>query len=295
MLLWERVIGLGEVMDFPGIISAEKEVMEKVRRTLESGKVVEGHAPMLKGKALSAYIAAGVLSCHESTTRDEVVEKVRRGMFTYIREGSAWLDVKECIKAITMDGIAHTFTSLVTDDRDARTIERLGHVNHVVIRAIEEGLDPIRAIQMATINPAIRFGMTDEPGGIAPFRFADIIVLKRLERTKPEMVFANGKLVAKDGKMVIEMSKKPIPSYVLNSVKVNKKIVPADFAIKSNGRNRVRVIGVIEGSVLTKHLIRELPISNNEVLADPKNMYSRSRSSKDMEGMEAEDSWRDSH
>ena len=118
MLRWERVIGLGKVMDFPSIISAEKEVMEKVRRALESGKVVEGRAPMLKGKELSAYIAVGVLSCHESTTRDEVVEKVRRGMFTYIREGSAWLDVKECIKAITMDGIAHTFISLVTDDRD---------------------------------------------------------------------------------------------------------------------------------------------------------------------------------
>ena len=166
-----------------------------------------------------------------------------------------------------------------------------------MIRAVEEGVDPIRAIQMATINPAIRFDMADELGGIAPFRFADIIVLKRLERMKPEMVFANGKLVAKDGKLVIEMSKKPIPSYVLNSVKVNKKTVPADFAIKSNGRNRVRVIGDDQGSVLTKHLIRELPISNNEVLAEPKKHVLKvavfERHGRN--GAEDSDSWRDSH
>lgn len=269
MLGWERVVGLGEMMDFEAVISANKTALEKIRKALEAGKVVEGHAPMIRGMRLSAYISAGILSCHESTTKEEALEKVRRGMFTYVREGSAWLDVKECIRVITEEGISHVFVSLVTDDRDIRTIKRVGHMNHVVKRAIEEGLDPIKAIQMATINPALRFRMADELGGIAPFRFADLLIVKRLEDMKPEMVLANGVLVAKNGKLTIDIPKKPVPFYVLNSVKVKRKIAANDFIIKSDGRRRVRVIGVIEGSVLTKHLIRELPVSDGIVLPDP--------------------------
>ena len=269
MLEWERVVGLGEMMDFEAVISANREALEKIRRALMAGKVVEGHIPMIRGAKLSAYIAAGVLSCHESTTKEEVLEKVRRGMFTYIREGSAWLDVKECIKAVTEEGISHTFLSLVTDDRDARTIWRNGHMNHVVRRAIEEGLEPIKAIQMATINPALRFGMADELGGIAPFRFADLLVVRKLEDMRPEMVFAKGVLVAKDGKLVVDIPKKPVPPSVLNSVRINRRISADEFVIRSKGEKGVRVIGVDEGSVLTRHLIRRLPISNGIVLPDP--------------------------
>jgi adenine deaminase len=271
LLKLPSVIGLGEMMTFPNVIEADREALEKIKSTLRLGKVVEGHAPQLSGRELSAYIAAGISSCHESTSWEEVVEKVRRGMYAYIREGSAWLDVKECIKALTEEGIDPRFLALVTDDREVSSLLLYGHMNYVIRRAIEEGLNPITAIQLATINPAIHYGLDRFIGCIAPLRSADILILEELVEMKPKMVFADGKLVAVNGKLVIEIPYHEVPSFVLNTVNIPYEIRPDDFVIRSKireGKLKIRVIGVREGNVLTKHLIEEVEAVDGEIKAD---------------------------
>jgi len=277
LLNLDSVIALGEMMDFPGVLQLRKDVLDKIRAALKMGKQVEGHDAGLTGKDLIAYAASGISSSHELTTKSDAINRLRLGMYAYLREGSAWLDVAETIKAITEEKLDHRHVCLVTDDREANSIYIEGHMDHVVRRAIEEGVDPIRAIQMATLNPAEHYGVDRYIGSVAPARKADILLLENLTKVKVNTVLIDGKIVVEDKRMSINIPRYNYPRWATETVKVGRKITKEDFAIKVSQDTDTIEVNVIEafpGSVLTKREIYELPVENGEIKPEPlKSIY----------------------
>ncbi|MEM3506710.1 MAG: adenine deaminase [Candidatus Bathyarchaeia archaeon] len=271
MLSWDNVIALGEMMNYPGVLLCDDEVHEKISIAHRIKKLIEGHDAGLLGKELAAYASAGITSSHEMTKKIDAVERIRLGMYAYMREGSAWLDVAETVKAITELKLDSRHACLVTDDREPDSLIKQGHMDHVIRRAIEEGLDPIKAIQMATLNPAEHYGLAKELGSIAPARIADIVIMNRLTKVDVETVIANGKIVLKEKKFLIDFPKPDYPKEFLKTIKVKTLLSPKNFEIKApinEGEIKVRVIGAIEGNVLTEHLIESLSVENGLVKPD---------------------------
>ncbi len=265
-----NVVGLAEVMNFPGVLAGNEKVHRKIAVARNAGKVVEGHAPGLVGRELAAYISAGIESDHESFTEKEAVEKLRRGMKLEVREGSAAKNLTTLIKPILKLKLDTRHCLLATDDRHPYDLLREGHMDHVVRRAIDEGVDPIKAIQMATINTANHFWISDI-GDLSPGKIADILVVEDLRKFEVKKVFANGRLVAENGKLLLTLQQRAYPKFVKNSVRLKKKITPSNFVVKSAlalGLVKVRVIGVIEGEIVTEHKILSLQVKNGEVMPD---------------------------
>ena len=194
ILSWEHTIGLGEVMNFPGVIATDREVLAKI--ACSRGRVIDGHAPGVKGKELNAYISAGILSDHESTSLEEAREKLSRGMYVMIREGSSAKNLEALLPLVTDKTYKRCL--FVVDDRSCADLLRDGDIDAVVRKAIRLGLDPVRAIQLATINSAEYFRLHGL-GAIAPGYIANVIVVDDLTTFKAEMVFYHGELVAKEG------------------------------------------------------------------------------------------------
>ncbi len=268
----EEVVALGEMMNFQGVLMADENVHAEIAETLKAGKLVEGHDSGLIGRELAAYVAAGIMSTHESITKLQTLERLRNGMYVYLREGSAWLDIKETVRAYTETKIDPRHICLCTDDKEPASILRDGHVDHSLRRAIEEGVDPLTAIQMCTLNPAERYRLSHELGSIAPARLADILIVSDLTKFKIEAVFANGELVAENGKMVKELIPYNYPEKFLKSVKLPRLPKPEDFMIRFSREGeevRVRVIQALEGSVLTKHIIEKMEVSRGSISGDP--------------------------
>ncbi|WP_457550702.1 adenine deaminase [Archaeoglobus sp.] len=239
ILEWDNVIGLAEVMNYPGVINGDEEVLKKIVVAREKGKIVDGHCPMLSGKDLNAYISAGIGSDHENTSENEAMEKLRLGMRVMIREGSVARNLKSLLNLAKR---GYRWCMLVTDgDRTVRDLIEQGYLDYVYRRAVEEGVDPIKALQMCTINPAEYFGIN--AGLIAPGRFADVVLLRDLERFEVARVIANGEPV---GEIKRTYS---YPEFVKRSVKLKKLITPED--IKIEGKGVARIIKVIEGEIVT--------------------------------------------
>lgn len=270
-LTWDEIVGLGEVMDFPGVLRCDTEILAKIQATLKAGKIVEGHADSLLGKNLAAYVSAGISSCHESTRTEDAVQRLRFGMYAMIREGSASRDLSKVVKCITRLGLDSRHALLVTDDTDPGTLISLGHIDHVVRRAIEEGTDPLVAVQMATINTAEHFGLSNILGSIAPGKIADLLILDDVQKIKVKTVIANGKIVAKDGKMLVDLPTPRYPSYVRNSMRLKRRLNAEDFEIKvqkADERVTVNVIGVQEGTIVTRRLQEMLEVQQGRIKVD---------------------------
>ncbi len=195
LLRQKECLGLGEVMDFPGVLNGDEAVLRKI--SLARGKIIDGHAPGLGGKDLSAYIAAGIYSDHESVSLDEAKEKLRQGMWIMIREGSSEKNLDALLPLVTDKTYRRCL--LVVDDRSCADLLRDGDIDGVVRKAIRLGLDPVRAVQLATINPAEYFRL-DRLGAVAPGYMANLIVLSDLPRLQIDLVFYRGQLVAREGK-----------------------------------------------------------------------------------------------
>ncbi len=267
---WKNIAGLGELMNFPGVVYSDAEVHGRIKATLNACKPVTGHFPIPeRGAMLNAYVAAGIRSCHESVHAEDAVAKMRLGMYAKIREGSALRDLKDVIRAITEYQLSSRFALLVSDDTHPDTLVKLGHLDHIVRRAIEEGVNPITAISMVTLNTAECFLMTRDFGSISPSKVADILFISDLTRVTVDKVIIGGKVVAEKGKMVAVRPPVSYPDWSKNTVNVGKTLTSNDFLLKAEGkRATVRVMEIEEVKVGTKHITVEMPIVGGNVAAD---------------------------
>jgi len=250
-------------MNMPGVIDGDESIHAEIAATLERGKPVTGHWSLagVRDHRLQAYIAAGVDSCHETTTREDALAKLRAGMWVQFREGSTFRDVEALAAVLTEDGVDPRHCLLVTDDVLPDTIAADGHMDRVVRRAVESGIDPLVAIQMATVNGAEYFGMRHDLGSIAPGRLADILFVDDLRDFRPHRVLA-------DGREPGELPSFSYPSEVYRSIRLGRLLAEADFRVEAPGEvATVRAIGVASDRVTTEHLTVELPVSGGEISA----------------------------
>lgn len=274
-MTWPGIIGLGEMMNFPGVFNSDEKMHAEMAATHASNKTVGGHyaSPDL-GLPFHGYVAGGAEDDHEGTRIDDAIARVRQGMKPMLRYGSAWYDVASQVGAITQKGIDPRRFILCTDDSHAQTLAEEGHMDRVLRHAISQGLAPITAIQMMTINAAEHFGLSREMGMIAPGRWADVLLVKDLKNFKAEFVIAKGQVIAENGKWKMDLPQFKYPSWAINSVHLKKKLEAKDFKLKVEGsRSKVKanVIGVIENQAPTKHLTLNLEPVAGEIQADIKN------------------------
>lgn len=259
------VLGIAEMMNFPGVINCDGSVLSKVRLGLEKHKRVDGHAPHLSGKDLNAYVAAGIRSDHECTTVEEAVEKLRLGMYLMVREATGARDLEPLLPVLK--NLNTRKCIFVTDDRHPKHLAK--HISRMVKKAVKNGVDPIKAIQMASLNTAEYFNLSDL-GAIAPGYRADIAVFKDLENFEPLMVFKNGKLAAKDGKMVIDTDNLKPPA-LRGSVNI-KYLYREDLQIKApQGKTTAKVINVIPKQLITKQTLETIKTQNDLAVSDIEN------------------------
>jgi adenine deaminase len=269
---WEGVVALGEMMNYPGVLASNRDVHAEIAATLQTGYVVEGHAVDLLDRDLSAYAAAGITSCHESTKKIQAVQKLRNGIYAMLREASASRDVADTIRSVTEDKLDSRHVCLVTDDREPSDLIAEGHVDHVIRRAMQEGIDPIKAIQMATINVAEHYECARELGSIAPARFADIVILDNFDKLTVNRVIVDGKMIVQDGRLIAKFPKPHYPSSVKKSMRVKPRPTINSLVIRAKsttGTVKARVIGVTPTNILTQHLEKDVPVTNNQALANP--------------------------
>ena len=269
-----EIFGLGEMMNFPGVLSGDEEVHRKLASTAAKGKTVTGHYSMPEtGAGLNAYIASGISCCHESVRAEDALAKMRLGMYAQIREGSAWRDLHEVIRCVTEQNIDTSFACLISDDTHPNTLLELGHLDHIVRRAISEGLSPVTAIQMVTINTARCYGVERDMGSVSPGKLADIVLISDLAAVKVEKVYKGGRLVAEGGQLAIDLEARPCPDSVKNTMRLPKRLTAADFAIEApagaGASVKARVIRAIEAKVGTLAEVRDLAVENGFVKADP--------------------------
>ncbi|RLK03733.1 adenine deaminase [Ruegeria conchae] len=261
---WPGIIGLGEMMNFPGVIHSDPKMLAEIAATQRAGKTVGGHyaSPDL-GSDFAAYVAGGPADDHEGTCEDDAIARVRQGMRSMMRLGSAWYDVESQITAVTEKGLDPRNFILCTDDCHSGTLINDGHMNRVVRHAISCGCDPLVALQMATINTATHFGLEREIGSITPGRRADIILSSDLTSLPIETVIARGQVVAENGTVTVDCPHLDWPAKARNTVHLGHELSSTDFEITAPaGANRVmaNVIGVVENQAPTRALKSELPI-----------------------------------
>ncbi|MFN2121121.1 MAG: adenine deaminase [Anaerolineales bacterium] len=272
-MTWDRIIGLGEMMSFPGVYNGDPKLLREIVETEAAGKTVGGHyaSPDL-GVPFSGYVAGGAEDDHEGTRLEDAVARVRQGMKPMLRYGSAWHDVASQVGAITRRGLDPRRFILCTDDSHAQTLAHDGHMDRVVRHAIDKGLPAMTAIQMATLNTAEHFGLDREMGMIAPGRWADLVLVRDLRRFRAELVIAKGQVVASDGKCRVAPPNFKYPRWAEKSVHLKRRVVAQDFVIASpHGSSEVKahVIGVIENQAPTRHMQVRLQARDGEVTADP--------------------------
>jgi adenine deaminase len=251
--LWPRapIIGLGEMMNYPGVLNSDPSVLAK----LETGdpRVIDGHAPGLTGNDLNAYLTAGIMSDHETTQGDEALEKLRLGMWLQMREGTGCNDLETLLKAIIAKKIETRHCLLATDDLSASDLITKGHIDYVIKRAIESGLDPMTAIQMATVNPATYYGLDKHFGSIAPGKTADIVILDDLDSLTPTNVVFDGKLVVKEGQLLVSAPEFVFSESIKKTIEIKTPPKASQILIKTKKKKpqSVRAIGVKDGTIYT--------------------------------------------
>ncbi|MGL4405294.1 MAG: adenine deaminase, partial [Notoacmeibacter sp.] len=269
---WPNIIGLGEVMNFPGVSNNDPLMRAVIDATVQAGKTVGGHfaSPDL-GLLFHGYVAGGPEDDHEGTRAEDAIARVRQGMKAMLRLGSAWYDVASQIKSVTEQGVDPRHFILCTDDCHSGTLVNEGHMDRVVRHAIAQGLKPITAIQMATLNTAQHFKLERELGSITPGRRADLLLVTDLANMTIETVYARGVKLAENGRMIVDLPAYDYPASAKNTVKLRKHLKAQDFDIAApGGANSVtaRVIGVVENQAPTKALIKTLPVMSGLVTGD---------------------------
>ena len=263
-MLWPGIVGLGEMMNFHGVVEGSQQMLAEIAETQKAGKTVGGHyaSPDL-GRAFHAYAAGGPADDHEGTSEADAMARMRQGMRAMIRLGSAWFDIEAQITAITQRGLDPRNMILCTDDCHSGTLVHEGHMNRALRHAIACGCDPLVALQMATINTATHFGLDREIGQIAPGRRADMIVTSDLATLPIETVFARGRRVAENGQCLVDCPHLDWPADARGTVHLGRVLAAPDFAVaapQGATQARVRVIGVVENQAPTQALEATLAV-----------------------------------
>lgn len=252
----DQIIGLGEFMDYPGVIGAKDEVLNKLLVAINEGKIIDGHSPSLIGNELNAYAVAGIHTDHECSTPDEMLDRLSRGMYILLREGSACHDLRILLKAVTKENSRRCL--LCSDDRQPKTILELGHMDNHLQICVEEGIDPITAIQMASLNAAECYCLKDR-GAIAPGLRADIALLDNLRDFNAKRVFIQGEEIAIDGKYLLD-------TRICDISKVKGRFFVKDFSIEKLKlklkSSRVNVMDILPGGVLTAKAIADIKVND---------------------------------
>ena len=272
-MTWPGIIGLGEMMNFPGVFTNDGMMHAEITEAMKAGKTVGGHyASSDLGLPFHGYAAGGPTDDHEGTRLEDGIARVRQGMRAMLRLGSAWHDVASQIKAITELGLDSRNYILCTDDCHSGTLVHEGHMDRVVRHAIAQGLRPVTAIQMATLNTAEYFGLDKDIGSITPGRYADIVISGDLSTLPIEVVIAGGAIVAEDGELQIDIPPYPYPIFATDTVRVGKSLTALDFDIPAPSTKavNVRVVGIVENQAPTQSLTRVLPVDKGVVQLDPR-------------------------
>lgn len=258
----EKIVALAEMMNYPGVLMRDPAVLAKINTARQQKKPVDGHAPGLKGRELYAYIAAGVQSDHECTTGQEAKEKLAAGMHIMIRQGTGAKNLQALLPTIN----ANTSRRMMwcTDDRHPHDLITDGHIDSIVREAIQSGLDPHLAIQMATLNPAAYFGLS-HLGAIAPGKQADLVVFSDFKKPVIEAVYSRGILTVENGKLRPEIQF-PASASVPPSMQIDPQHI--DFSISAE-KTRMRVIEIVSDQLITRQRVEATPIKNNQAVSDP--------------------------
>lgn len=265
---WDESVSLGE-LDPSKILFVKDEYLHKVADTLERRKIVNGHAIGRLGQELNVYASAGISDDHECVNAEEMEQRLKVGMCVFIREGSSERNVDALVRGILDRHLTTDNIMFCTDDKHARDIQVEGHINYNVTRAIELGLDPMRAIQMATVNAARHFRLEDEIGSITPGRLADIILVDDWRNVRPTTVIFEGKVVAENGALTRECPVGPYPEWIKHTVQLKRPITPESFRIRThapNGTVRCHVIDLIPDQIINNDAVEELEAKGGEIL-----------------------------
>jgi adenine deaminase len=271
-LTWPGIIGLGEMMSFPAVCAGNDKVLAEMASTRQADKVIGGHyaSPDL-GIPFHGYAAGGAQDDHEGTRVEDAIARIRQGMRVMLRYGSAWHDVAAQLPALSRNGLDSRHFILCTDDSHSETLLHDGHMDRVLRHAVAQGLDPLTAIQMATLNTAEHFGVGRDMGQIAPGRYADVLLVDDLRDFRAAVVIARGKMAAQAGKLLIELPTVTHPEWALHSVHLQRAVTAGDFRLDAHGmasRALAHVIGVIENQAPTRHLTLPVAVQDGEVRAD---------------------------
>lgn len=258
MLEREDVIGVGECY-WRNVIEGDAGILQLIQKAQELGKVVEGHSAGARDGKLAAYAASGVSSCHEPITEQEILDRLRLGMHVMIREGSVRRELDN-VAVLARREIDFRRVVLTSDGLWPDFVIRHGHLDHVVQKSIDLGFDPVEAIRMATLNPAEYLGLDAHVGGVAPGRYADFSVIPNLRTIRPELVVSHGRVVAENGKLLVEPRRHVFPDYLREWLQLPREFTPNDFQVRSHvtsGPVKVRVMQIL-GDILTGESVIEL-------------------------------------
>ncbi len=274
-MTWPNIIGLGEMMNFPGVFLSGAQMHAEMAETMRAGKVIGGHyaSPDL-GRPFHGYAAGGPADDHEGTRAEDAAARVRQGMRAMLRLGSAWYDVAAQVKAITEGGLDPRHFVLCTDDSHSGTLINEGHMDHVLRHAIAQGLKPMTAVQMMTLNAAEHFGVSRDVGQIAPGRYADIVLTRGLADFRAEVVIAAGEVIAEDGVWRVDLKPFEYPAAYRQSVKLGRALTASDFTVAApagaapGSSVEANVIGIVENQAPTQHRVHALRVNAGQVHPD---------------------------
>ena len=264
---WEESVSLGE-LDPSKILFVKDEYIKKVADTLVKRKLVNGHAIGRLGQELNVYASSGISDDHECVNTNEMIERLKVGMKVFIREGSSERNVDELIRGVIEHELDTSNLMFCTDDKHAREIQVEGHINYNVSRAVELGLDPMKAIQIATVNSAKHFRMEDEIGSITPGRLADIILVEDWREVKPTVVIFEGNVVAENGNLLEECKVEEYPDWLKHTVTLKNPITAESFAAlskKQDGSTKIHLIDMIPRQIINHHVLEEMQVKNGKI------------------------------